>query len=100
MTVTAGPYEAKIPRVDMTGADELAAALEGQAPMLSRQVAEVLGPLVTVNLARAVRRAVAVGINREAHSRDPEHLADLYELLVAGLDQVTDGCTTPEVENR
>lgn len=96
--MTVAPHEVKIPRNDFTAVEELAAALEGQAPALARSVAEKIGPLLTVNLAQAIGRAVAVGINRRAEQRTAEVVAGAYELMVAGLDQVTDGCTTPEAQ--
>jgi hypothetical protein len=75
VTVTApGPYEAKIPRTDApaggypTAEQELANALEGQAPTLARELAGLLGPVRTVKLAQAIGRAVAVGINRRVAS--------------------------------
>ena len=79
-----------------TAEQELAAAFEGQAPMLARDLAERLGPHRTVMLARAVGRAVAVGIKRRVDVQTTERLVGLYDVLAAGLDQVTDGCTTPE----
>lgn len=104
MTITAGPYEAKLPRTDApaggypTAEQELANALEGQAPTLARELAGLLGPVRTVKLAQAIGRAVAVGINRRAERRTADLVAGAYDLMVAGLDQVTDGCSTPEAE--
>lgn len=82
-----------------TAREELAAALEDQAPRLSKLVFDRLGPAHTAELAQVVRRAVAVGIRRRAQEQLQERLEGAYDLLVAGLDQVTDGCTTPEVED-
>lgn len=105
MTETITPlYEAKIPRTDTpehgytTAEQELANALEGTAPRLAHDVAELLGPYRTVELARVVRRAVAVGIRRRAEQELAERLTGLYDVLASGLDQVTDGCATPEDE--
>lgn len=81
-----------------TAREDLADALEGQAPRLSRLVFDRLGPAHTAELAQVIRRAVAVGIRRRADERTAELVAGAYDLLLAGLDQVTDGCTTPEVE--
>lgn len=92
------PHGSGEPSGFTTAREELAAALEGQAPRLSRLVFDRLGPAHTAELAQVVRRAVAVGIRRRADLEVRESLAGAYELLVAGLDQVTDGCTTPEAE--
>lgn len=92
------PYGSGERTVVPTAGDELAAALEGQAPRLSRLVFDRLGPAHTAELAQVVRRAVAVGIKRRADRETADRLTGLQDLLVAGLDQVTDGCTTPEVE--
>lgn len=103
-TVAAGPYEAKIPRNDLprpnwqTAAEDLADALEGQGPHLAKVIASEIGPKQTAALAQVVRRAVAVGIKRRADQDTADRLTGLQDLLMEGLDQVTDGCTTPEVE--
>jgi hypothetical protein len=81
-----------------TAQQELAAAFEGQAPHFSKTIADRLGPTTTAELAQVIRRAVAVGIRRRADQMAADRLAGAYDLLVAGLDQVTDGCTTPETE--
>lgn len=105
MTVTApGPYEAKISRADTpaggyrSAEQELADALEGQAPRLAHDVAGLLGPARTAQLAQVIHRAVAVGIKRRAAQETAVLVSGAYDLLVQGLDQVTDGCTTPEIE--
>lgn len=82
----------------LTAGEELALALEGQAPRLSKLVFDRLGPAHTAELAQVIRRAVAVGIRRRADQEVTDRLAGAYDLLVSGLDQVTDGCTTPEAE--
>lgn len=94
------PYSSGTRTVVPTAGEELAAALEGQAPRLSKLVFDRLGPAHTAELAQVVRRAVAVGIRRRAEEQVRDQLAGAYELLVTGLDQVTDGCTTPETEQR
>ena len=81
-----------------TAEQELSTALEGTAPRLAHDVAEMLGPHRTAELAKVIRRAVAVGIRRRAEQTTAELVAGAYDLLVTGLDQVTDGCTTSEVE--
>jgi hypothetical protein len=94
MTLTTPPYEAKIPRNDppaggwLTAEQELAAALEGQAPRLARTVAEKLSPLQTAELTQAIRRAVAVGIRRRAEQEAADRLAGVYAQLVDGLAHV------------
>lgn len=104
MTITAPLYEAKIPRDDRpaggwpTAQQELAAALEGQAPRLSKTLAEKLGPAQTAELAQVIKRAVAVGIRRRAEVELTDRLTGLYAVLADGLDQVTDGCTTADDE--
>lgn len=92
------PHGSGEPTNFQTAREELAAALEGQAPRLSRLVFDRLGPAHTAELAQVIRRAVAVGIKRRADEQVRESLAGAYDLLATGLDQVTDGCTTPEVE--
>lgn len=102
MTVTAGPYEAKFPRTDApaggypTAEQELANALEGQAPTLARELAGLLGPVRTVKLAQAIGRAVAVGINRRAEVALADRMHGLYELLEDGLRLVEPDCVAPE----
>ena len=104
MTTITPLYQAKIPRTDapaggyLTAEQELAAALEGQAPALAREVAGLIGPGRTVNLARAISRAVAVGIRRRGEQATAELVAGAYDLLVDGLNQITE-CTTSEDEN-
>jgi hypothetical protein len=94
MTVTAGPYEAKFPRTDApaggfrTAEQELADALEGQAPRLAHAVAEKLSPAQTAELAQVIRRAVAVGIRRRADKETAERLLGLYDLMAEGLEVV------------
>ena len=79
-----------------TAEQELAAALEGTAPRLAHDVAGLLGPHRTAELAQVIRRAVAVGIRRRGEQTAAEVVAGAYELLVAGLDQVTDGTTSDD----
>jgi hypothetical protein len=105
VTVTApGPYEAKIPRTDTpaggytTAEQELANALEGTAPRLAHDVAELLGPYRTVELARVVRRAVAVGINRRADAEVADRMQGLYVVLEDGLQKVDPDCVAPEAK--
>lgn len=85
-------------RHPITAQQDLAAALEGQAPRLSQFVLDRLGPAKTAELAQVIRRAVAVGIRRRGEAEVRDRLEGAYDLLVDGLNQVTDGCTTPEVE--
>lgn len=103
MTVTAtGPYEAKFPRADApaggypTAEQELATALEGQAPTLARELAGLLGPVRTVKLAQAIGRAVAVGIKRRADAELAERMHGLYAVLEDGLEKVEPDCVAPE----
>lgn len=65
----AGPYEHT--GCYQSAADELADALQGQAPHLSKVVAAQLGEYMTVELAQAIRRAVHVGRQSDslAHER-------------------------------
>lgn len=103
MTITAGPDEAKIPRADApaggypTAEQELATALEGQAPMLARELAGLLGPVRTVKLAQAIGRAVAVGINRRADAELADRMHGLYVVLEDGLQKVDPDCEAPEL---
>lgn len=90
------PVPAERPRY-RTAEQELADALEGQAPRLAHDVAELLGPARTARLAQTVRRAVAVGIRRRAEQETAERVAGMYDLLVDGLNQITE-CTTSEDE--
>lgn len=53
-----------------TAAELLAEALQGQAPTLSRTVAGQLGEYLTVELARAIDRAVHVARQRDALVRE------------------------------
>lgn len=92
------PYGSGEPTNFQSAREELALALEGQAPRLSRLVFDRLGPAHTAELAQVIRRAVAVGIRRRADQEVNDRLAGAYDLLVTGLDQVTDGCATPEDE--
>lgn len=102
MTITAGPYEAKLPRADApaggypTAEQELANALEGQAPTLARELAGLLGPVRTVKLAQAIGRAVAVGINRRADAELADRMHGLYVVLEDGLQKVDPDCVAPE----
>lgn len=104
MTITAGPYEAKIPRTDApaggypTAEQELATALEGQAPTLARELAGILGPVRTVKLAQAIGRAVAVGINRRAEAELADRMHGLYAVLEDGLQLVDPECDAPDPE--
>jgi hypothetical protein len=104
VTVTAGPYEAKFPRADApaggypTAEQELATALEGQAPTLARELAGLLGPVRTVKLAQAIGRAVAVGINRRAEAELADRMHGLYAVLEDGLQMVEPDCVAPEQE--
>lgn len=103
MTITAGPYEAKIPRNDppaggyLTAEQELSTALEDQAPHLAHEISELLGPVRTVKLARAIGRAVAVGINRRAELELADRMHGLYAVLEDGLALVEPDCVAPEV---
>lgn len=81
-----------------TAQQDLADALEGQAPHFSKTIATEAGPMHTAELAKVIRRAVAVGIRRRAEQETADRMHGAYELLVAGLNQVTDGCSTPEDE--
>lgn len=92
------PHGSGEPTGFTTAREELALALEGQAPRLSRLVFDRLGPAHTAELALVVRRAVAVGIRRRAAGEVQERLEGAYDLLLTGLDQITDGCTTGEDE--
>ncbi|MET9313802.1 hypothetical protein ABZX12_18475 [Kribbella sp. NPDC003505] len=92
------PYRTGEPTRFTTAQEELAAALEGQAPRLSKLVFDRLGPAQTAELAQVIRRAVAVGIRRRADERVQQLVSGAYDLLVDGLNQVTDGCTTAEAE--
>lgn len=102
MTITAGPYEAKIPRDERptggwpTAQQELAAALEGQAPRLSKTIAEILGPARTAELALVVRRAVAVGIRRRVDQETSDRLECVYDMLASGLNQIAPECEAIE----
>lgn len=82
-----------------TAQQDLAGALEGQGPRLSKLVFDRLGPGHTAELAQVIRRAVAVGIRRRADDEVRDRIVGLQDLLVDGLNQVTDGCTTSEVES-
>ena len=82
-----------------TAEQELASALEGTAPRLAHDVAGLLGPHRTAELAQVIRRAVAVGIRRRGEQTTAELVAGAYDLLIDGLNQVTDGCSTSEVES-
>lgn len=99
-----GPYEAKIPRTDTpaggytTAEQELSTALEGTAPHLAKQLAEILGPYRTVELARVVRRAVAVGINRRCDAELADRMQGLYGVLEDGLQKVDPDCVAPEAQ--
>lgn len=103
-TIVRGPYEAETPRDDrpaggwLTAEAELAAALEGQAPRLAHDVAELIGPHRAAQLAQAISRAVAVGIKRRGHLELADRLAGLEHLLFDGLNQIIE-CTTSEDEN-
>lgn len=105
MTITAGPYEAKLPRADApaggypTAEQELATALEDQAPHLALEVAGLLGPVRTVKLAQAVRRAVAVGINRRAELELADRMHGLWTVLEDGLALVEPDCVSPEASD-
>lgn len=104
MTITVGPYEAKLPRADApaggypTAEQELANALEGQAPTLARELAGLLGPVRTVKLAQAIGRAVAVGINRRADAELADRMHGLYAVLEDGLQMVEPDCVAPEAD--
>lgn len=80
-----------------TAEQELADALEGQAPRLAHDVAALLGPERTARLAQVVHRAVAVGIRRRAEQETADRLIGVRDLLFEGLNQITE-CTTSEDE--
>lgn len=84
------PHGSGKPTGFTTAREELALALEGQAPALSKLVFDRLGPAHTAELAQVVRRAVAVGIRRRAAGEVQERLEGAYDLLVEGLNQITD----------
>lgn len=92
------PYSSGEPVNFQSARDELAEALEGQGPRLSQLVFDRLGPAQTAQLAQVIRRAVAVGIRRRSAADARVVVAGAYDLLVSGLDQVTDGYTNPEAE--
>lgn len=104
--VVAGPYEADIPRNSAppegyrTAEQELAEALEGQAPHLAHELSLDLGPLRTAKLAQTIRRAVAVGIRRRATQETADRLTGLQDLLFEGLNQMTADCEAPEPDER
>ena len=79
-----------------TAEQELADALEGQAPRLSKTVAELLGPARTAELAQVVRRAVAVGIRRRADQETAGRLEGVYDMLASGLNQIAPECEAIE----
>jgi hypothetical protein len=95
---TPGPYEAKVPRNDpprggyRTAEQELAEALEGTAPHLTRTVAGLIGPQRTAELAKAVARATDLAVRRHAF----EHLAQALVLVEQGLGGIPAECETPE----
>lgn len=76
-----------------TAEQELAAALEGTAPALTKAVAQLCGNAKTVELAKAIARATDLAVRRRADESTAERLAALYELVEAGVDGIPDSAT-------
>lgn len=90
------PHGSGEPTGFTTAREELALALEGQAPRLSRLVFDRLGPAHTAELAQVVRRAVAVGIRRRLDAELADRMHGLYAVLEDGLEMVEPDCVAPE----
>lgn len=75
-----------------TAEQELADALEGTAPALTRKVAGLIGNANTVELAKAIARATDLAVRRHAF----EHLEQALILVEQGLEQIPAECEAIE----
>jgi hypothetical protein len=77
-------------------AQELADALEGTAPALAGKLAGDLGPARTAELAKAIARAVSIGVRRYAEHDVAQRLAELQAIVEKGIAMIPPECETPD----
>lgn len=73
---------------------ELADALEGTAPHLANTVAGLIGPARTAELAKAIARAVSLGVRRYSEIETAERLAALWAIVEQGVEAIPPDCET------
>ena len=75
---------------------ELADALEGTAPHLANVVAGLVGPARTAELAKAISRAVSIGVRRYSEEETAARLAELWAIVEQGVDAIPADCESVE----